>query len=165
MKHAFLPKGLATLSILRSIPSHQDHWYTPFESVLAHSVPHGKFGVSRIFAREGAGAMNWDRIEGQWKQRRGKAMQHWGKLMNDELAAIAGRYEDLVGRLQERYGMAREETKGHVAKFKKTVEQLKRSNSKLVRLQTSLHEKEKLVATRARPARPRRKSVRSRSSR
>jgi len=32
--------------------------------------------------------MNWDRIEGQWKQRRGKAVHRWGKVMNDELAAI-----------------------------------------------------------------------------
>jgi uncharacterized protein YjbJ (UPF0337 family) len=34
--------------------------------------------------------MNWDRIVGQWKQRRGKAVHHWGKMMNDQLAAIAG---------------------------------------------------------------------------
>ena len=44
--------------------------------------------------------MNWDRVEGQWKQRRGKAAHHWGKLMNDELAAISGKYEQLVGKLQ-----------------------------------------------------------------
>ena len=36
--------------------------------------------------------MNWDRMEGGWKQRRGKAVHHWGKMMNDELAAIAGKY-------------------------------------------------------------------------
>ena len=48
--------------------------------------------------------MNWDRMEGEWKQRRGKAVHHWGKMMNDELAAIAGKYEELVGKLQEKYG-------------------------------------------------------------
>jgi hypothetical protein len=42
--------------------------------------------------------MSWDRIEGQWKQRRGKAMHHWGKMMNDELAEFAGKHEELVER-------------------------------------------------------------------
>ena len=51
--------------------------------------------------------MNWDRVEGQWKQRRGKAVHHWGKLMNDELAATAGKHEQLVGTLQEKYGIAK----------------------------------------------------------
>ncbi len=87
--------------------------------------------------------MNWDRIEGQWKQRRGKAMHHWGKVMNDELAAIAGRYEDLVGKLQERYGIAKEEANQQVKSFKKTIGQLKRSNSRLIQLQKSLHNEEK----------------------
>ena len=86
--------------------------------------------------------MNWDRIEGLWKQRRGKAMHHWGKVMNDELAAIAGRYEDLVGKLQERYGIAEEEANQQVKDFKKTIGQLKRSNSKLIQLQKSLHNEE-----------------------
>lgn len=86
--------------------------------------------------------MSWDRVEGQWKQRRGKATHHWGKMMNDELAAIAGKYEELVGRLQEKYGIAKEEAKDKVDEFKKTIEQLKRSNSKLILLQKSLHKKE-----------------------
>jgi len=82
--------------------------------------------------------MNWDRVEGQWKQRRGKAAHHWGKLMNDELAAIAGKHEQLVGLLQEKYGIAREEAKHQVSEFKKLVEQLKSSNNKLMRVQKSL---------------------------
>lgn len=88
--------------------------------------------------------MNWDRIEGQWKQRRGAAMHHWGKIMNDELAAIAGRYEALVGRLQEQYGMAKDDARIQIDKYKKTVEQLKKSNRKLIQLQKSLHTKERL---------------------
>jgi Uncharacterized protein conserved in bacteria len=64
--------------------------------------------------------MNWDRVEGQWKQRRGKAVHHWGKLMNDELAAIAGKHEQLVGTLQEKYGIAKEEAKRQVDEFKKS---------------------------------------------
>jgi uncharacterized protein YjbJ (UPF0337 family) len=86
--------------------------------------------------------MNWDRVEGEWKQRRGKAVQHWGKVMNDELAAIAGKYEELVGRLQERYGIAKEEANQQVKEFRKIVGKLKQSNRRLIRLQKALHKKE-----------------------
>jgi uncharacterized protein YjbJ (UPF0337 family) len=88
-------------------------------------------------------AMNWDRIEGKWKQRRGKAVRHWGKIMNDELAAIAGKYEELVGRLQEKYGIASDQVRGYVAKYTDTVEQLKKSNRRLMELQKALIKKEK----------------------
>jgi uncharacterized protein YjbJ (UPF0337 family) len=87
--------------------------------------------------------MNWDRIEGQWKQRRGKAVHHWGKLMNDELAAIAGKHEQLVGTLQEKYGIAKEEAKRQVDEFKKIVDHLNKSNAKLMRSQKSLIKKKK----------------------
>lgn len=53
--------------------------------------------------------MNWDRIEGNWKQIKGKALEQWGKLTDDELDRIAGRREQLVGLIQERYGMAKDE--------------------------------------------------------
>jgi uncharacterized protein YjbJ (UPF0337 family) len=88
--------------------------------------------------------MNWDRMEGEWKQRRGKAVHHWGKVMNDDLAAIAGKYEELVGRLQERYGIAKEEANQQVKDFKKTIGQLKKSNRRLMELQKSLHNNERV---------------------
>ena len=53
--------------------------------------------------------MNWDQLEGKWKQFTGSARERWGKLTDDDLDAIKGRKEILVGRLQERYGIAREE--------------------------------------------------------
>lgn len=83
--------------------------------------------------------MNWDRVEGEWKQRRGKAMHHWGKLMNDDLAAIAGTYEELVGRLQEKYGIAKEEATQQIKNLRTITGKLKESNRKLTRLQKSLH--------------------------
>jgi uncharacterized protein YjbJ (UPF0337 family) len=87
--------------------------------------------------------MNWDRVEGQWKQRRGKATHHWGKIMNDELAAIAGKQEQLVGILQEKYGIAKEEAKRQVVEFKKNIDQLKKSNANLKRFKKSLIKKKK----------------------
>lgn len=81
--------------------------------------------------------MNWDRIEGQWKQRRGKAVHHWGKLMNDELAAIAGKHEQVVGMLQEKYGIAKEEVKRHVAEYNKIMTRLKKANANLMKLKNA----------------------------
>jgi uncharacterized protein YjbJ (UPF0337 family) len=105
-------------------------------------------GKIRQEAFEGKGIiMNWDRVEGQWKQRRGKAVHHWGRLMNDELAAIAGKYEELVGRLQEQYGVAKEEGKRKVNEFNKMVNQLKKSNIKLVDAQRELSRQKKAIGS------------------
>ena len=53
--------------------------------------------------------MNWDQVEGKWKQARGTIKQKWGKLTDDDLDLIAGHRDKLVGKLQERYGIAKEE--------------------------------------------------------
>jgi uncharacterized protein YjbJ (UPF0337 family) len=108
--------------------------------------------------------MGWDQIEGQWKQRRGRAVHHWGKMMNDELAAIAGKYEELVGRLQEKYGIAKEETKERVDAFKRTVDQLKKSNSKLMEMQKRLNKQKKGNRRPVTSRTPARKSVRSKTN-
>lgn len=84
--------------------------------------------------------------------------------MNDELAAIAGKYEELVGKLQEKYGIATEEAKGQIDKFKKTVEQLNKANSRLIQLQRSLHNKKMASRKRVGTRNPLRKAVRSRST-
>ena len=52
--------------------------------------------------------MNWDRIEGNWKQLTGKAKVQWGKLTDDDLDVIGGRRDQLAGKLQERYGIAKD---------------------------------------------------------
>ena len=53
--------------------------------------------------------MNWDRIEGSWKEFMGRAKEQWGKLTDDDLDQIDGKREALSGRLQNRYGMAKDE--------------------------------------------------------
>ena len=55
--------------------------------------------------------MNQDRIQGRWKQIKGKLRERWGKLTDDDLDVIAGRRDQLLGRIQQRHGLAREETK------------------------------------------------------
>jgi len=59
--------------------------------------------------------MNWDRIEGNWKQVIGKAKAQWGKLTDDDLDVVAGRREQLAGRIQERYGIAKDEVEKQIA--------------------------------------------------
>lgn len=58
--------------------------------------------------------MNWDRIEGQWKQFTGKAKEQWGKLTNDDLDVIEGNRDQLIGKIQERYGIAKDEARRQV---------------------------------------------------
>ena len=53
--------------------------------------------------------MNWDQIEGKWKQFTGSARERWGKLTDDDWDKIAGKKEHLIGRIQERYGIKKEE--------------------------------------------------------
>ena len=53
--------------------------------------------------------MNRDWLEGNWKQARGKIQERWGKLTDDELDVIAGRRDQLIGRIQELYGNTRDE--------------------------------------------------------
>lgn len=53
--------------------------------------------------------MNRDTLSGQWNQLKGSVREQWGKLTNDDLDQIQGKSEQLVGKLQERYGIARDE--------------------------------------------------------
>jgi uncharacterized protein YjbJ (UPF0337 family) len=58
--------------------------------------------------------MNWDRIEGNWKEFRGKVQQQWGKLTDDDFDLIRGKRTELAGRLQQRYGIARDQAEREI---------------------------------------------------
>ena len=58
--------------------------------------------------------MNEDTLKGQWTQIKGQVREQWGKLTNDDLDQIQGKREQLVGKIQERYGIAREEARRQV---------------------------------------------------
>ncbi|HEY6514028.1 MAG TPA: CsbD family protein [Burkholderiaceae bacterium] len=53
--------------------------------------------------------MNWDRIEGNWREFKGKAKEQWGKLTDDDFDVIAGKRDQMVGRVQKAYGVTRDE--------------------------------------------------------
>ena len=61
--------------------------------------------------------MNWDQVEGKWKQVKGQAKEKWGKLTDDDLNVIDGQRQQLIGRVQERYGIAKEAAEKQVDEF------------------------------------------------
>lgn len=63
--------------------------------------------------------MNWDKIEGNWTQFKGKAKQQWGKLTDDDLNVIGGKRDQLLGRIQEAYGISKDEAEKQVQEFEK----------------------------------------------
>jgi uncharacterized protein YjbJ (UPF0337 family) len=55
--------------------------------------------------------MDWNRVEGNWKQVKGNIKEKWGKLTDDDLAAINGKRDQLEGKIQERYGIAKDQAR------------------------------------------------------
>lgn len=61
--------------------------------------------------------MNWDEIKGNWKQFQGRVKTQWGKLTDDDMTVISGHRDQLVGRIQERYGIEKDEAERQVRDF------------------------------------------------
>jgi uncharacterized protein YjbJ (UPF0337 family) len=66
--------------------------------------------------------MNWEQIEGNWKQMKGRVKQRWARLTNDDLDAIDGKREELVGKIQKLEGIARERAEKDVDEFMKRLD-------------------------------------------
>lgn len=65
--------------------------------------------------------MNWDRVEGNWKQFKGKVRERWGRLTDDDLDVIAGRREQLSGQLQSVYGVSKEIAEDQIRDWERTI--------------------------------------------
>lgn len=61
--------------------------------------------------------MNADRIKGKWKQITGRMKSEWGRLTDDDLSYVEGHRDYLVGKVQERYGIARDQAEAQVKRF------------------------------------------------
>lgn len=61
--------------------------------------------------------MNWDIVEGNWKQFKGKVKEQWGDLTDDNLDKIAGKREQLSGKIQETYGVSKDEADQQITQF------------------------------------------------
>jgi uncharacterized protein YjbJ (UPF0337 family) len=68
----------------------------------------------------GENSMNADQLKGKWKQAKGSIKERWGKLTDDDFNVINGQHDQLVGRIQERYGIAKEEAQKQVDDWMKT---------------------------------------------
>jgi len=66
--------------------------------------------------------MNWDIIEGRWKQMKGSLKQQWGKLTDDDFAVMSGSKDQLVGRIQERYGCSKDEAQRQVDEWSRNLD-------------------------------------------
>ncbi len=58
--------------------------------------------------------MEWNQVEGKWREFKGKVRSKWGKLTDDDLEVVAGKKDALLGRLQQRYGMKRDQAEKEV---------------------------------------------------
>jgi uncharacterized protein YjbJ (UPF0337 family) len=73
--------------------------------------------------------MNWDQVSGNWKQFKGKVKEKWGKLTDDDLDVIAGKRDQLIGRMQERYGITKEAAEKEIKDWESTKRWLVHSHS------------------------------------
>jgi uncharacterized protein YjbJ (UPF0337 family) len=65
--------------------------------------------------------MNWDTIKGSWNQMKGKVREQWGDLTDDDIERMAGERDQLVGKIQQRYGCTREEAERQVRNWEGTL--------------------------------------------
>jgi len=73
--------------------------------------------------------MTWEEIQGDWKMMKGKVKERWGKLTDDEIDIVAGKRDQLVGRIQKSYGIAKEEAEKQVKDFERTCEPARTARS------------------------------------
>jgi uncharacterized protein YjbJ (UPF0337 family) len=66
--------------------------------------------------------MNWDQIEGKWKQFKGRVRETWGDFTDDDLDKIGGKRDRLAGLVQEKYGVAKDEAERQIADFERTLD-------------------------------------------
>src|SRR5712671_1284253 len=84
-------------------------------NVLLHS------GVVATISNRTERTMNWDRVEGNWKTFQGQVRQKWGKLTDDDMDVIEGKRTELAGRLQQRYGYAKDEAEKNIDAWLKNI--------------------------------------------
>ena len=68
--------------------------------------------------------MNRDQIEGNWKQFKGDVKQQWGKLTDDQLDVIAGKRDNLAGKIQETYGISKDEAEKQLTEWQKRMKEI-----------------------------------------
>src|SRR4029079_7609164 len=109
----------SAVSIRISALSNGERFVLPTPVRLLHLFEHPDGTAA---ARERRAAMNWDTVKGNWRQFRGKIKEQWGKLTDDDLDRIEGKRDQLLGAVQKRYGIARDEAEKQLNKFEASVD-------------------------------------------
>ena len=76
--------------------------------------------------------MNWDEIEGKWKQFTGSARERWGKLTDDDMQTLTGKKDHLVGKIQERYGIVKEEAERQTDEWLHAQQEIERERTPVI---------------------------------
>lgn len=66
--------------------------------------------------------MNWDQVEGKWKEFSGQVKQKWGKLTDSDVNSISGKRDELSGRLQKHYGYTKEQAEREIEDFSRSLD-------------------------------------------
>lgn len=82
------------------------------ESRLQHMIPPAGLGIKEF-------VMNWNIVEGTWKQFKGEVKAQWGRLTDDQLDVIAGQRDQLAGEIQKVYGITQDEAELQIRRFEK----------------------------------------------
>ena len=78
--------------------------------------------------------MNWDEIEGKWNQFTGSARERWGKLTHNDWETVAGKKDQLIRRIQERYGVAKAEAEKQAEEWSRALHRQEREGGPATRL-------------------------------
>jgi uncharacterized protein YjbJ (UPF0337 family) len=89
---------------------HEEGGGPPLQKCRRNDATQGPFVSQQAKEME----MDWNRVEGNWKQMKGKIKEKWGNLTDDDLTAINGKRDQLEGKIQERYGIAKDQVKKDV---------------------------------------------------
>ena len=73
--------------------------------------------------------MNWDQIEGKWKQLTGSCRERWGQLTDDDVQTLTGKKDHLVGKIQERYGIAKAEAEKQADEWSRALKETEREST------------------------------------
>ena len=76
--------------------------------------------------------MNWDQVEGKWKQLKGSVKERWGKLTDDDLDVVAGKRDQLAGRLQERYGITKQQAEAEIDQWRESYSERDQSGDRRI---------------------------------
>jgi uncharacterized protein YjbJ (UPF0337 family) len=92
----------------------------PLDAAVSNGCFWNRMGRRVVCHATKEATMDWNRVEGNWKQIKGAVKQQWGKLTDDDLTQINGSREKLEGIIQERYGIARDETRKQIDSWYQT---------------------------------------------